>query len=87
MFGAGVVGDRVVGARFVKIGVEGAGVAVVSVDGAIGLGDGVVGDSVVRARVIGASVEISGEGGGWCRGSKRVRSMCGRRWSRWSQGC
>ena len=60
VLGPGVVGDRVVRARAIKAGVEGADVAVVGVEGASVLGDGVVGDRVVVAEVVVAGVEGAG---------------------------
>jgi hypothetical protein len=55
-----VVGDRVVGAKVVVAGIEGADGAVVDVEGASVLGANVLEDGVVGARVIGACVEVAG---------------------------
>ena len=54
---------------FADVGVMEAVVAFVDVN--------VLGASVVRDRV--AGVKAFGSGGGWCRGSHRVRSWCGSR--------
>jgi hypothetical protein len=51
-YGAVVLGDRVVGAMFVKASVEGKDVAVVVVEGANVLGAGVVEDGAVGARLL-----------------------------------
>ncbi len=51
----------------------------VGVEGGIVLGDGVLGDRVVGAKFAGASIAVAGVGGGWCRGSQRVRNWGGRR--------
>ena len=51
----------------------------VGIEGEIVLGDGVLGDRVVGAKFAGAGVVLAGVGGGWCRGSQRVRNWGGRR--------
>jgi hypothetical protein len=56
-------------------------VVVFGVEGAIVLGALVV-EVIVGARVVGACVEGAGVVVVRCRGSRRVRSWCGKRWSR-----
>ncbi len=73
-----MVGDRVVGARVVRAGIEGAGAAVFVVEGASFLGAEMVGNRIVGARDVGADVEIFVMAFCWCRGSQRGRSWCGR---------